>query len=73
MFLTKDEVFVATGKRQRSLQSQELTHLGIVHKIRSDGSILVLRAHFDEVMGLNFQTKMRKPVQIDWSHINDSV
>jgi hypothetical protein len=44
-FLTAQEVTEMTGCVQRAAQTRELTHMGVIHKLRADGSVLVLRAH----------------------------
>lgn len=52
MFLTPDEIREATGRVQHHAQAKALRALGIVFKIRSDGSLLVLRAHVETQLGL---------------------
>lgn len=57
--LTYDEIVELTGGKLRpSAQSKELTHLGIDHKRRADGSVLVLRA---ALATANVTTKPAKP------------
>jgi hypothetical protein len=46
-FLTKQEVIEMTGRVQRTAQTRELTSMGVIHKLGSDGSVLVLRAHVE--------------------------
>ena len=53
MFLTSDELFQLTGKRQSAAQVRALRFMGIEHKIRPDGSVAVLEAHVKAEMGLS--------------------
>lgn len=66
MFLTIDEMKELTGRTQCRAQVRELNHLGIVHKVRADGSILVLRAHVEQVMGLTAKTRTATEHQPNW-------
>lgn len=43
MILTAEEVQILTGRIRPSWQARELAHLGIPHRRRSDGTIIVLR------------------------------
>ena len=61
MFLTFAELIELTGRRRRDAQAKALRYMGIAHKIRPDGSVAVLRAHVDQVLGLGVSlTKSRK-------------
>nr|WP_246279199.1 DUF4224 domain-containing protein [Paraburkholderia ultramafica] len=51
MFLTKDELTYLTGRRQRVSQAQALRAMGIEHRIRPDGHIVVLRRHVEQLFG----------------------
>ncbi|WP_150696653.1 DUF4224 domain-containing protein [Pandoraea terrae] len=50
-FLTCDEVKELTGRVKYKTQAHVLSPLGIEHKVRPDGSMLVLRAHMEHVLG----------------------
>lgn len=52
MFLTKDEVIELTGKKQRSAQAAVLNALGITYKVRPDGSLVILRSHVEQKLGI---------------------
>lgn len=47
MNLSPDELVALTGKSKPSAQARELEHLGIPHKPRRDGSLVVLRVHVE--------------------------
>lgn len=67
MFLTRDEVVELTGKKQRAAQVAVLNALGITHKIRPDGAVLVLRSHIEQVFaGLKPQAKQEREWNPNW-------
>lgn len=47
MFLTPDELAELTGKVRGSAQVIALRIMGIEHRVRPDGRVLVLRSHVD--------------------------
>lgn len=51
MFLTPEEIREATDRVQHQAQAKALRSLGIIFKIRADGSLLVLRAHIEAQLG----------------------
>jgi hypothetical protein len=59
-FLTSEKVIEMTGRFQRSAQTRELTHMGVIHKLPADGSVLVLRAHVEQLMGYQATTKAKE-------------
>jgi hypothetical protein len=60
-FLTAQEVAEMTGRVQRSAQTRELTHMSVIHKLRADGSVLVLRAHVEQLLGYQAPTEAKEP------------
>jgi len=51
MFLTREEVQELTSKKRLSSQVAVLNSLGIVYKLRPDGSPVVLKAHVEQLFG----------------------
>lgn len=49
-YLSAAEIATLTNRLRYGAQSRELAKLGIEHKRRGDGSIVVLRAHHDVVL-----------------------
>ena len=45
MFLSPDEIIELTGRHRRDAQVKQLNKMGIVYKVRADGSVVVLTAH----------------------------
>ncbi|WP_224785387.1 DUF4224 domain-containing protein [Pandoraea pnomenusa] len=62
IFLTRDEIRVMTGRVRHKSQALVLSALGIEHKVRPDGSLLVLRAHVEQSLGCSINTHTRERV-----------
>ncbi len=71
MFLTKEEVKELTKRTQHNAQAKMLRTLGITFKIRSDGSLLVLRAHIEKELGGTAQAKSKaKEFEPNWDGVH---
>jgi hypothetical protein len=68
MFLTEDEIGTLTGRKQHKTQRTVLNHLGIQHKVRPDGSLVVLRSHVEDALGRESKHNKVKP-QPNWTAI----
>lgn len=53
LFLTVEETRELTGKHHRNAQVTALRAMGIEHKVRADGRVMVLRKHVEQVFGVN--------------------
>lgn len=51
MILSEAEIREITGRIQRGAQARALAGMGIESKARPDGSLVVLRAHAERVLG----------------------
>jgi hypothetical protein len=69
MFLTPEDIAALTLKTQRKSQRAALNFMGIDHKIRPDGSIVVLRAHVEKVLGASMPISSAKKREPNWSAI----
>ncbi|WP_370634329.1 DUF4224 domain-containing protein [Methylophilus sp. Leaf408] len=60
-----------TGNKRSDAQARSLNHMGIEHKSRPDGSVVVLRAHVEKVLGLKATSQSIKPVddKINWDAV----
>ncbi|MFJ1257879.1 DUF4224 domain-containing protein [Cupriavidus sp. CuC1] len=68
MFLTNDEIRELTKRTHRRTQVEALRTLGIEHRVRADGSIVVLRAHIEAVFGVSAPVaRKQKEYEIDRS------
>jgi len=66
MFLTEDEIVELTKKTRHSSQCAVLNALGIVHKVRPDGSLVVARAHANKEFGVAEDKKKPKELEPNW-------
>jgi len=69
MFLTEQELVALTGRSRRAAQVRALYFMGIEHKVRPDGTVAVLRAHVDKVMGGEVYDYQQKTTEPNWSAI----
>ncbi len=69
MFLSKDELRELTGRQMPSAQVRALRAMGIEHKVRPDGSVAVLRAHVEQVMGVAQDGRISGPAEPNWSAV----
>lgn len=60
MFLNSDQLQGLTKKVRPSAQARELVRLGIKHGVRGDGSIVVMEAAVDAVLGPGTASRLRK-------------
>jgi hypothetical protein len=67
MFLSADELVELTGRRQRESQAQALRMMGIEHKMRADGRLVVSRRHVEQVLGVAPAGPVDVDAMIDWS------
>jgi hypothetical protein len=67
MFLSADELVELTGRRQREAQSQALRMMGVEHKTRADGRLVVSRRHVEQVLGVATAGAVDVDSMIDWS------
>lgn len=71
MFLTPDELIQLTGRKRSASQLKTLNAMGIEHKRRPDGSVVVLRSLVEKVLDSTLATakitvKKNEP---DWSKV----
>lgn len=70
MFLTEEELLELTGRQRRDAQVKMLRHMGIDHRVRADGTVVVLKTHIDKVFGgIAEQTVKVKRVEPNWSGV----
>lgn len=69
MILSDLELRGLTGRRQKASQIQTLRFMGIEHKVRPDGSVVVLKAHVEQSLGLREDRKAIKEFEPNWGAI----
>lgn len=67
MFLEQSEIIALTGKKKYKSQLAELNTMGIPCKIRSDGSIAVLKSVVEKEFGDLSATRKMKSKEPNWS------
>lgn len=69
LFLSPAEVVELTGKRIPAAQARALNKMGVTHKRRADGAVLVHRLSCDEMFGIKpCSTIPPKRKEINWSN-----
>lgn len=66
MFLTKEDLVHLTGRHQRSSQAQVLRAMGIEHRVRPDGHVVVLRSHVEFLFGAEANHRSTGEPIPDW-------
>lgn len=70
-FLTSEEVKELTGRVQFSAQQKVLRSMGVEHRTRPDGSIAILRAHVEQLLGMGAPAKRKATAaEPDWSALD---
>lgn len=71
MFLSVSEINQLTGKKKPASQARALRFMGIEHKIRPDGKLLVSRAHVEKLLdGESVNNRIKRRTEPDWSMFN---
>ncbi len=69
--LTQDEIEALTGRHRKDAQVKALRYMGIEHRVRPDGSIAVLKAHIDLLLGGTVASHSRQRSQSpNWAAID---
>ena len=72
MFLTPDEIVELTEKKQRAAQRIVLNAIGIAHKVRPDGSLIVARAHVERELSIDTVNRAKKKTMPNWGAMRDA-
>jgi hypothetical protein len=59
MLLTPAEVIELTGRVKYRAQARQLDHLGIVYRVRTDGSLIVLRSDVEGRQAMRPEPRLR--------------
>jgi hypothetical protein len=69
MILSEAELSELTNKVRRDAQVKALRHMGLEHRIRPDGSVVVLKAHVERELGLRHDQNVIKETEPNWSNM----
>lgn len=67
-FLSFDDLSALTGKKLHSAQRRVLNYMGIPHRVRPDGSLVVLWSHVDAYV-INPASAATKQPEPNWGSI----
>lgn len=71
VFLDSTEMAELTGRVRSDAQVRALRHMGIEHRVRPDGKVVVLRSHVEQVLGVApARGRPVKEIEPDWSAIH---
>lgn len=65
--LSDEEIRELTGKKHRAAQVRVLNALGVEHRLRPDGSIVVLAAHIEQLLGVTKPATVPVPHEPDFA------
>ncbi len=68
-FLTSEELAELTRRKHRDAQMRVLHFMGIEHKLRPDGSVVVSRAHIESALGGPVASAVPKEYALDLAAI----
>lgn len=68
IILDPDEIKEITNRTRVHAQARMLRAMGIAHKPRADGSLVVLRSHVEKLLGGSVESK-GKAIEPDWGAI----
>ena len=70
MFLSEDELTQLTGKKLNPARIAQLNFMGIQHKVRADGKIVVLKTHIENLLDNKHRTiSNNKETKPNWEAI----
>jgi hypothetical protein len=70
VFLSDDEIAALTQKKRHSTQQKILNALGVSHKVRPNGTLVVLRSHVEKLLGGNVSAPAKKEPEPNWDALN---
>lgn len=72
IFLDEDEIQAVTHKKRPSAQHRVLNEMGVTHKVRPDGSIIVLRSHIEQQLGGSVAGSKKKDPVPNWEAMRNA-
>jgi hypothetical protein len=65
-FLDDAQLRKLTGRKRSDAQRRQLTAMGIVHRVRGDGTLAVLQEHVADLMGGASRARVNTPTEPNW-------
>jgi hypothetical protein len=69
MILDKIELVELTGRSRRNAQLRALKFMGIEHRVRPDGSVVVLTTHVESILSGRSAVTLKRAVEPNWGAI----
>lgn len=69
LVLTDAEVAELTDKRRRDAQVRALRTMGVEHRVRPDGSVVVARQHYEQIFGVGVPSNTPRKTAPDFSMV----
>jgi len=74
LFLDDEEVIRLTGRKKRNAQVIALRYMGIEHKIRPDGAVIVSRSHIQKLLdGDSVKRRIIHKVEPNWGALDAKI
>jgi hypothetical protein len=72
ILLTDDEVIELTHKKNRSAQVRALRRMGIEHRVRPDGTIVISRCYIEKILSgkVAENATIKEKNEPNWSALN---
>ena len=70
MILSQEQLFELTRKKRSSSQADVLNSMGIEHRLRPDGSVVVSQLHLEQVLGVVVTSQSNKIKEPNWGMVN---
>lgn len=67
--LTHEEIEQLTGKVRKPAQVRALRFMGVEHKIRPDGAVIVSRSHVEKILDGDMASKVKRRVEPNWKNV----
>lgn len=67
--LSEEELYELTRRKYAPAQARQLRFMGIEHRPRADGSLVVLRSHVEKTLGGGVQNHVKRKAEPNWNAI----
>ena len=72
LFLSPDDVAELTGKTRPAAQVRALRLMGIEHRVRPDGTVLLLRSHVEHLLNPGSAARVKKSKEPNWGALAEN-
>lgn len=65
--LSEEDLYELTRRKYAPAQARQLRCMGIEHRARADGSLVVLRSHVEKILGAVPQNHVKRKAEPNWN------